>query len=90
MKKNEKISVYLRIKPTDDKKCIHKKDIATVHVDVPNKFNEKFTFDEVFEEKTEQYDLFSKTTLPKVHDLFNGISSLIFAYGVTSSGKLKK
>jgi hypothetical protein len=48
-------------------------------VEIPNKFsNEKYYFDMVFDEKTDQKTIFEKTTLNYVHDLFKGNNSLIF------------
>lgn len=34
-----------------------------------------------------QQTFFNKTTLPLIHDLLKGENALIFAYGVTNSGK---
>jgi hypothetical protein len=34
-----------------------------------------------------QQDFFNKTTLPLIHDVLKGENALIFAYGVTNSGK---
>jgi kinesin family protein 20 len=46
-----------------------------------------YTFSHVFPPDTSQSDFFAKTTLPLVRDALQGQSGLLFAYGVTNSGK---
>jgi Kinesin motor domain len=46
-----------------------------------------FSFTQVFAPETSQSTFFTNTTLPLIKDLLNGESGLIFAYGVTNSGK---
>jgi kinesin family member 20 len=46
-----------------------------------------YTFSHVFPPKTSQSDFFAQTTLPLVKDVLEGQSGLLFAYGVTNSGK---
>lgn len=46
-----------------------------------------YTFSHVFPPSTQQADFFAKTTLPLVQDLLDGQNGLLFAYGVTNSGK---
>ena len=46
-----------------------------------------YTFSHVFPPDTNQSDFFSKTTLPLVRDVLEGRNGLLFAYGVTNSGK---
>lgn len=46
-----------------------------------------YAFSHVFLPNTSQSDFFTKTTLPLVQDALQGQSSLLFAYGVTNSGK---
>ncbi|PCH33338.1 kinesin-domain-containing protein [Wolfiporia cocos MD-104 SS10] len=46
-----------------------------------------YTFSHIFPPETLQNDFFNKTTLPLVKDLLEGQSGLLFAYGVTNSGK---
>ncbi|KAG1828601.1 P-loop containing nucleoside triphosphate hydrolase protein [Suillus subalutaceus] len=45
------------------------------------------TFSHVFLPETQQAEFFAKTTLPLVRDLLDGQNGLLFAYGVTNSGK---
>ncbi|THH27083.1 hypothetical protein EUX98_g7107 [Antrodiella citrinella] len=46
-----------------------------------------YTFSHVFPPDSTQPDFFAKTTLPLVQDVLNGQDALLFAYGVTNSGK---
>jgi len=46
-----------------------------------------YTFTHVFPPTTQQLEFFAQTTLPLVRSLLDGEDSLLFAYGVTNSGK---
>lgn len=46
-----------------------------------------YNFSRVFEPDTNQSKFFETTTLPLIADVLNGRNALIFAYGVTNSGK---
>ncbi|KIK98327.1 hypothetical protein PAXRUDRAFT_823970 [Paxillus rubicundulus Ve08.2h10] len=46
-----------------------------------------YRFSHVFLPATQQADFFAKTTLPLVRGLLDGQNGLLFAYGVTNSGK---
>jgi len=46
-----------------------------------------FTFDKVFPENASQQHVFEFCGIPAVHDLFDGLSGVIFAYGMTGAGK---
>nr|CAB3259094.1 kinesin-like protein KIF20B [Phallusia mammillata] len=46
-----------------------------------------FSFTNIFNPETGQKDFFDSTALPVVQDFISGQNSLIFTYGVTSSGK---
>lgn len=48
---------------------------------------QKFTFDHVFGEDTDQKAVFESVALPVVQDIMDGYNATIFAYGQTSSGK---
>jgi len=52
---------------------------------VPQTFT--YSFSHIFPHNTLQSDFFTKTTLPLVQDLLHGQNALLFAYGVTNSGK---
>lgn len=47
----------------------------------------KFTFSRVFNDKTNQADFFKETMLEMTKEFITGQNSLVFTYGVTSSGK---
>lgn len=46
-----------------------------------------FRFASVFDERVTQETVFERTTLPLISHLFRGESAVLFAYGVTCSGK---
>lgn len=46
-----------------------------------------YTFSKVFLPESQQPQFFIHTALPLVRDLLNGQNGLLFAYGVTNSGK---
>jgi len=46
-----------------------------------------YTFTHVFPPTTQQPEFFAKTTLPLARGLLDGEDGLLFAYGVTNSGK---
>lgn len=46
-----------------------------------------FRFSKIFPDDSSQEDVFERTTLPLISHLFRGESAVVFAYGVTSSGK---
>lgn len=46
-----------------------------------------YTFSHIFPPDTIQSDFFTKTTLPLVKHALEGQNALLFAYGVTNSGK---
>ena len=46
-----------------------------------------YKFSHVFPPSTVQDEFFSRTTLPLVRELLDGQNGLLFAYGVTNSGK---
>ncbi|KAF8310460.1 kinesin-domain-containing protein, partial [Clavulina sp. PMI_390] len=61
--------------------------MASIRVPNPSSRKQTFSFTKAFPAETTQSDLFQATTLPLVKDLLNGENGLIFAYGVTNSGK---
>ncbi|KAL4215725.1 kinesin motor domain-containing protein [Rhizopus microsporus] len=52
-----------------------------------NKTPEKYRFTKIFNDSTDQQTFFNETTLPLIQDALDGNNALIFAYGVTNSGK---
>lgn len=51
------------------------------------KSSHKFTFSRIFNETTTQGAFFNETMLDMTKDFISGQNSLVFTYGVTSSGK---
>ncbi|KAF0480369.1 kinesin-domain-containing protein [Gigaspora margarita] len=94
------IKAYLRIRPINSEDVI-KPYIQIINdtevVMIPpkdshafkacNKGPEKYMFTKVFNERTSQKRFFLETTLPLVKGVLNGTNGLVFAYGVTNSGK---
>lgn len=68
----------LEIRPVDPKKH---------PVSVRNAGKAVFKFSKIFDETSNQSDVFEGTTLPIIENLFKGQNAVVFAYGVTSSGK---
>ncbi|CAG8476187.1 26674_t:CDS:10 [Dentiscutata erythropus] len=94
------IKAYLRIRPINSEDVI-KPYIQIINdtevVMIPpkdshafktcNKGPEKYMFTKVFDERTSQKRFFLETTLPLVKGVLEGTNGLVFAYGVTNSGK---
>ena len=51
------------------------------------KSSHKFTFSQIFDENTSQPEFFNATMLDMTKQFIGGQNSLVFSYGVTSSGK---
>ncbi|KAG0179303.1 hypothetical protein DFQ29_002276 [Apophysomyces sp. BC1021] len=52
-----------------------------------NRAPERYKFTKIFTESVTQQDFFNNSTLPLVKDVLRGENALVFAYGVTNSGK---
>lgn len=61
--------------------------MTNLRIPNPSSRRQTFSFTQIFPPETIQSNFFSHTTLPLVKDLLNGENGLIFAYGVTNSGK---
>ncbi|GAN11456.1 kinesin-domain-containing protein [Mucor ambiguus] len=98
----EPIKAYLRIKPNADSQMIVEDpyirvvDQVEVSMTPPensnayrtrHKASEKYRFTRVFSENTDQQTFYAETTLDLVKGALQGENALIFAYGVTNSGK---
>ncbi|TFK93524.1 kinesin-domain-containing protein [Polyporus arcularius HHB13444] len=102
-KDREPIKAYLRIRPcvddsesgyepyleplTDTSVRMTDPSSSTTHSRMTLNPSSIYTFSHVFPPDTTQSDFFSKTTLPLVRDVLEGRNALLFAYGVTNSGK---
>ncbi|XP_045771069.1 kinesin-like protein KIF23 [Maniola jurtina] len=93
------VQVYCRLRPMPretDVSCIKILSPTTILLSPPatavSYRNEgaktmKYTFKEVFPPETTQQEVFDKVALPLVEGLVKGKNGLLFAYGVTGSGK---
>ncbi|CAD8162233.1 unnamed protein product [Paramecium octaurelia] len=81
----ENVLVGLRLRPTDsnDKIC----NIVNEKSVIVKKSNERFSFDNVFDEAASSKDIFTKMVQPIVQKCLLGYNGSICAYGQTSSGK---
>lgn len=79
------ISVSIRLKPTDAnaKNPWFVSDEQTIaHNDVG-----EFKFDNVFRPQSNNYEVYQQIGKPMIDRLFQGYNAIIFAYGMTGSGK---
>ncbi|KAI8636332.1 kinesin motor domain-containing protein [Parasitella parasitica] len=98
----EPIKAFLRIKPKTDGETvvdgpyIQVIDQVEVSMTPPEDSNayrtrhrasERYRFTKIFREDTDQATFYNETTLALVRDVLQGENALIFAYGVTNSGK---
>lgn len=93
------VEVYCRVRPlkyADEERCAKKTDAEHVilyrSVDARTNvaaqhFETTYQFRHVFGENATQAEIFQRIGLPSVSELIAGKDSLLFAYGVTSSGK---
>lgn len=75
--------------PSDDPRTLHIR-LGNPRAHRPNRRaagRATFKFSTIFHQHANQAQLFDSTTLPLIDRLFQGSSSVVFAYGVTGSGK---
>lgn len=93
----EAIKVYLKVRPqtpqeiaANEPTAIRKATDRAIEI-VPNmtshSYCERYLFDHVFDDAQQNADVYSRVVSDLVHSLFRGVSSLVFAYGVTNAGK---
>lgn len=92
----ENVQVFLRVRPLSkpnssnnpslltvlDEQAVLLKDTTSESVK-----EEKLTFSRIFPEDASQESVYSQTAAPLVPSLLEGHNGLIFAYGITNSGK---
>ncbi|KAG2205989.1 hypothetical protein INT47_005307, partial [Mucor saturninus] len=96
----EPIKAYLRLRPTLNEQAEEPYIKITNDVEISmtpplnsnayrtrHRAPEKYRFTKVFKDTVNQGTFFEETTLDLVKDVLNGDNALIFAYGVTNSGK---
>ena len=89
------VEVSCRIRPLNGSKCIERISETAVKLVAPagshgfksNPVSLFYTFNNIFPEEDSQKVVFDKLALPLVNELIQGKNSLLFAYGVTCSGK---
>ncbi|XP_071535053.1 kinesin-like protein KIF23 isoform X2 [Panulirus ornatus] len=93
------VEVFCRIRPIeipDQEECVIAVDSRTVKLTPPvtcfafrngTAKEQYYKFQHVFGPDVSQKDLFDRTAKPLVSDVLNGKNGLLFAYGVTGSGK---
>ncbi|SPQ99190.1 Kinesin-like protein [Plasmodiophora brassicae] len=83
----ESVKVFLRVRPHPSS-TMEIADDATLRVQNPSSGGvDTYTFTRIFRGTATQDDVYKATTEPLVESLFDGRNALIFAYGITSSGK---
>ncbi|CAK4091074.1 unnamed protein product [Aphanomyces euteiches] len=93
-KPGDKVQIYVRLRPTSggdsgtfqilSDTCLLANPPRTSRVtDVVSSFH----FSQVFKAETTQRELFEQTTDSIIQEAFDGKNGLVFAYGVTNSGK---
>ncbi|KAL3657397.1 hypothetical protein V7S43_017716 [Phytophthora oleae] len=88
------VRVCCRVRPQNAKeltmasaqRCVFTEN-ETIEVKAADGSPQKFTFDHVFGEDTDQKMVFESVAQPVVQDIMAGYNATIFAYGQTSSGK---
>eukprot|EP01038_Epipyxis_sp_PR26KG_P009086 gene9086-12254_t len=88
--KSEKLTVLIRVRPpilreVKEQNAVSVSNNRTVHLQ-SDKQEIKCNYDHVFNEVSEQSDVFNYVQ-PLLNDVLSGINSCIFAYGQTSAGK---
>ncbi|KAG8224898.1 hypothetical protein J437_LFUL004639 [Ladona fulva] len=91
------VEVYCRLKPVQDGiSCVKLIDTKTILLSQPDFVNNnrgvnqkavQYMFQEVFDEKCSQKEVFDRIAYPLVKGLILGQNGLLFTYGVTGSGK---
>lgn len=80
----------MRIRPVigNEHKCVKAVSKKALMFDDGSKTKpKKYVYDYVFDETTNQQDVYNLTTAPLVKDVLNGMNAAAFAYGATGSGK---
>lgn len=93
------VEVYCRIRPlgnNEEESCVHIISDTVLQLTAPknsagyksgHRIETQHTFKKIYDEKTSQKVLYDNVAMPLVDDLIHGKNGLIFAYGITGSGK---
>lgn len=93
--KCDPVEVYCRIKPivSNDEKYLKIINNTTLQLNPPSKYQsisnsiKEVKFNAILDENADQRSVFTSVAKPLIEDLISGKNGLIFAYGVTGSGK---
>ncbi|XP_064621480.1 kinesin-like protein KIF6 [Lineus longissimus] len=96
------IQIFVRVKPTKSKKGLYEidedsqenprisftvpKDLASGLIN-NKKESYKFRFEKIFDQQTQQDEIFESVARPVIDNVLEGYNGTIFAYGQTGSGK---
>ncbi|KAM7444744.1 Kinesin-like protein kif23 [Porites harrisoni] len=98
-KLKDPVEVYCRIRPLGDNEeesCVQIISDTILQLTAPknsagyksgHRLETQHTFQKVYDEKTTQKQLFDNVAMPLVDDVVHGKNGLVFAYGITGSGK---
>ncbi|KAH9501363.1 hypothetical protein DERF_012217 [Dermatophagoides farinae] len=81
------IKTFLRIRSDVEIDSRYKIIDNNLSIDKNLKTTDEYRFDKIFYQEYSQYDVFKVCTLPLLKEFIVGKNSLIFTFGVTSSGK---
>ena len=91
---SDKIKVAIKVRRLIDREDCESlvsqwevKNISIFQKDSIGKFRESYSFDHVFDPKTNNYEVFNTVARPIIDSSVSGFNGTIFAYGQTSSGK---
>ncbi|XP_010529861.1 PREDICTED: kinesin-like protein KIN-5B [Tarenaya hassleriana] len=96
--KEVNVQVLLRCRPLSDEEqksnvprvisCNEqKKEVTVLHSAANKQVDRFFTFDKVFGPKAQQRAIYDQAIAPIVHEILEGFSCTVFAYGQTGTGK---
>lgn len=83
----QKIKTFLRIRSDVAMDSRYKINGNKFLIEKKPKKTDEYCFDKIFGIESSQFDVFKDCTLPLLKDLIVGKNSLVFTFGVTSSGK---
>lgn len=94
--KKECIRVVIRCRPMSEKERVDQREVAVTMNEATGEILVKkpgedipkvFTFDSVYDQGSEQLNIFNNTAFPIIDNVLKGYNGTIFAYGQTGTGK---
>ncbi|OTF79256.1 kinesin-like protein, partial [Euroglyphus maynei] len=83
----QKIKTFLRIRSDVEMDSRYKINGNNLLIEKNSKKTDEYCFDKILDKESNQFDTFKNCTLPLLKDFIVGKNSLVFTFGVTSSGK---